>query len=96
MNKANQRLLKTILSLEALLLIPLIGMQVSEEVNWSLFDFLSMGLLLLGLGIMIELLLRIVNRKFIRILLIGAVILLFLLTWAELAVGVFGTPFAGS
>ena len=96
MKTSDKRLLKTLLSLDALLLIPLIGMQVSNEVNWTLFDFLSMGLLLLGLSIMIELVLRIVNRMAIRIVLIAIVVLLFLLTWAELAVGVFGTPFAGS
>jgi len=31
-----------------------------------------------------------------RILIIGAIVVLFLLIWAELAVGIFGTPFAGS
>ena len=96
MKSANQRLLKTILSLEALLLIPFLGMLFSKEVKWTLFDFVSMGVLILGLGIMIELVLRIVNKKAVRIILIGTVILLLLLTWAELAVGIFGTPFAGS
>jgi hypothetical protein len=31
-----------------------------------------------------------------RILIIGLILILFLLVWAELAVGIFGTPFAGS
>lgn len=30
------------------------------------------------------------------ILIYGAVVIAFLLIWAELAVGIFGTPFAGS
>jgi len=31
-----------------------------------------------------------------RILFIGILVLMFLLIWAELAVGIFGTPFAGN
>jgi hypothetical protein len=79
-----------------LLLIPLIGMIFTDEINWSLFDFIVMGFLLLVLGLGIHLVsTRTKNLKF-RILYILIVCLLFLLIWAELAVGIFGTPFAGS
>ena len=44
----NKRLAMIILTVPALLLIPLIGMQFSNEINWSLIDFVVMGLLLLG------------------------------------------------
>ena len=30
-----------------LLLVPLIGMRITEEINWSLFDFIIMGVLIL-------------------------------------------------
>jgi hypothetical protein len=36
------------------------------------------------------------NSMHYRILLIGSILLIFLLVWAELAVGIFGTPFAGN
>ena len=54
-----------------------------------------MGILLTTTGIFIGITLKIVksNNKYIIILTIS---LLFLLIWAELAVGLFGTPFAGN
>ena len=78
-----------------LLLIPLIAMLFTGEVNWSFFDFTIMGILLTTTGILIGITLKIVksNNKYIIIL---AISLLFLLIWAELAVGLFGTPFAGN
>jgi hypothetical protein len=79
-----------------LLFIPLIGMIFTDEINWSLFDFIVMGFLLLVLGLGIHLVsTRTKNLKF-RILYILIVCFVFMLIWAELAVGIFGTPFAGS
>lgn len=95
MNK-NKRLFKILLIVPLLLLIPLIAMQFTSEVNWSLFDFLIMGVLLVGLGLAFELVLRKVPKRENRIALFAIIIIVFLLIWAELAVGIFGTPFAGS
>ncbi len=92
----NRRLSLILLSAAGLLLIPFIAMQFTAEVNWSLFDFLVMGTLLLVTGLGIELVLRKVKTVKNRVFLLLAVLALFLLVWAELAVGVFGTPFAGS
>jgi hypothetical protein len=92
----NKRFIIILLTVPLLLLIPLIGMQFSSDVNWSLIDFLIMGLLLLGVGFMIEVVLRKVPKKNNRITLIAIVLIVFLLIWAEMAVGIFGTPFAGS
>jgi len=79
-----------------LLCIPFFAMQFNGSVHWSLGDFILMGLLLMGLGISITLILnRIKNRKK-SLLYIWILIILFLLIWAELAVGIFNTPFAGS
>jgi len=79
-----------------LLVIPMIGMLVSDEVNWSLFDFILMGVLLLAVSFGIKFMLQITKNTKYRILLISIIVLLFLLIWAELAVGIFGSPFAGN
>lgn len=92
----NKRLIIILFTVPLLLLIPLIGMLFSSEINWSLLDFVIMGMLLLGLGFMLELVLRKVQKKKNRIVLIAIILIMFLLIWAELAVGLFGTPFEGS
>lgn len=79
-----------------LLVVPLIGMCVSDEINWSLFDFIIMGVLILSVSIGINFTLNKTKSLKNRIIYIGILGLLFLLVWAELAVGLFGTPFAGN
>jgi hypothetical protein len=79
-----------------LLLLPLIGMFVSNEVNWSFFDFIVMGILILSLSFGIKQVLKTTKNIKYRILIIGLILILFLLIWAELAVGIFDSPFAGS
>ena len=79
-----------------ILIIPLAGMAFTDEFNWSLFDFIIMGALLLALGIGIQFIRHRIKQPKKRILLIGLLMVLFLIIWIELAVGIFGTPFAGS
>ena len=70
---------------------------MSDEVQWDIFDFIVGGVLLGVLSLALELVFRISegsSRK--RILLIAGVVLVFLLLWVELAVGIFGSPIAGS
>jgi hypothetical protein len=57
---------------------------------------LLIGVLLLGTGLMCELVLRKVKKIKYRIAICGAILVVLLLIWMELAVGIFGTPFAGS
>jgi hypothetical protein len=92
----NKRLIGIVLIVALLLLIPLIAMQFTDEVDWSPFDFIVMGVLLFGTGLMCEFVLRKVKKARYRVALVGAILIAFLLIWAELAVGIFGTPFAGS
>jgi len=80
----------------SLLLIPLIGMSITNEINWSPFDFIIMGSLLFLLSIGINFMSNRTNNVKNRLLYIGILVIIFMLIWAELAVGLFGTPFAGS
>ena len=79
-----------------LLSIPLIGMAITDEINWSLLDFVIMGVLLTFLGIGINFVINRTKNLKNQILYIGILVLVFTLIWAELAVGVFGTLFAGN
>ena len=92
----NKRLTGIIFTVVLVLLIPLVAMQFTDEVNWSLLDFVVMGVLLLGTGLTCELVLRKVKKTEYRIALCTVILALFILIWIELAVGIFGTPFAGS
>lgn len=92
----NRRLIIILGIAALLLLIPFAAMQFTNEVKWSSLDFAVMGTLLLGTGLAIELVLRKITKRSNRIILCGVVLIAFLLVWAELAVGLFGTPFAGS
>ena len=92
----NKRLVGIIITVAVLLLIPLIAMQFTSEVNWSLFDFVVAAFLLLGTGLMCEFVLRKVNKTKHRIAVCAVILAAFLIIWVEIAVGIFGTPFGGT
>jgi hypothetical protein len=71
------------------LLIPLIAMQFTDDVNWSLADFVTAFVLLSLVGLVYELLVRRIPNKIIRYVVAVVVLIAFLLVWAELAVGIF-------
>lgn len=70
------------------MLVPLIAMRFTTEVNWTPFDFIVMGVLLFGMASLYVLVARRVLKK--QRLLVGAIcVAAFLYIWAELAVGIF-------
>ncbi len=71
-----------------IMLLPVLGMQVSKEVVWETGDFIAMGALLLLLGGALEL----IARRFtgpvaVKWELAGLAVLAFVTVWGELAVG---------
>jgi hypothetical protein len=79
-----------------ILSIPLIAMQFSDEVDWSAGDFIIKGMLLFGTGMIYEFLVKKLRTTTQQLIAAGLLLAALLLLWAELAVGVFGSPFAGS
>ena len=92
----NKRLIIVLAIVAVLLAVPLIAMQFTSEVKWGIFDFLVMGILLLVTGFGIEFVLRKITKPTTRLAVCLAIGVVFVLVWAELAVGIFGTPLAGS
>lgn len=92
----NKRLVIMFGTVVFLLLIPVLAMQFTNEVKWSISDFIIAGLLLFGTVLVLEFILRKVTKKENRLLFVILILALLVLTWLELAVGIFGTPIAGS
>ncbi|WP_324721430.1 hypothetical protein [Salinimicrobium sp. HB62] len=90
------RLRALLLTAAFILLLPLIGMIFTSEVDWGLPDFIIMGVLLFGTAFIIDLIFKKVRTTEKRIIYAAVVLGILFLVWAELAVGIIGSPFAGS
>ena len=80
----------------AILLIPLVAMQFSKEVNWTILDFSLAGALLFGIAITLKWIIKKAKTKRAKLMLISALLIVFILLWIELAVGIFNSPIAGN
>ena len=80
----------------AVLIVPLIAMQFTQEVNWSISDFIVAFFLLGFFYIGIELIIRVMKNKKVKFVLIPSAIIIVILLWMELAIGIFGTPIVGN
>jgi peptidoglycan/LPS O-acetylase OafA/YrhL len=92
----SKQFLRVAIATAAILLIPFVAMQFTREVNWTTSDFVIAAVLLAGTGMLFELArakLRTRKSRLIASVVIG---FCFLFVWAELAVGLVGSPFAGS
>jgi len=63
--------------------------------HWTFFDYCAAFILLSTFGFGIEYLVRKTKSKKGKFLIILVLTLLFMLLWAELAVGIFNSPIAG-
>jgi len=91
MYTVNKRLMYWVIAILSILMIPLVAMQFTNEVNWSLSDFIIMGIILFSIGLSYELIARkseeIVYRSAFGVALAGV----FLLLWVNGAVGIIGS-----
>ena len=91
-----KNIIRSVIAAELVLLVPLLAMQFSNEVDWGVGDFIIVGVLLAGIGVAYQLIVTGVKNNS-RLVAIGIVLAAaMLLIWAELAVGIFGSPIAGS
>jgi hypothetical protein len=79
------------LATASILIIPMVAMLFTSKVNWSVFDFIVMGILLFGTGLTYVLISRLSNRIAYRAAVGIAVLTGFLLIWINLAVGIIGS-----
>ena len=96
MSFENKRLIGIVLTVGLVLLIPVFGNRYLDGFDWKWFDFVIMGFLLLSTGLACEFVLRKVKRLEYRLVICAALLLALFVIWAELAVGLIGTPLAGS
>ena len=73
-----------------LLMLPLVAMQFTGEVNWTLSDFVVMGVMLGLVCVSFEIAVRVARTNAYVVAAGIAVAAAFLMTWANLAVGIIG------
>lgn len=74
-----------------LLLLPLIAMQITAEVNWNANDFIVWGIVLGSIGGLFDLAVRLSPLPSYRAAFALALLGAFLVTWVNLAVGIVGS-----
>ncbi|WP_218779831.1 hypothetical protein [Hymenobacter crusticola] len=87
----NKSILRLALATAFLLLIPLVAMQFTHEMTWSLFDFALAGTLLFGTGLTYELIARQASSRVYRLAIGLALAAALFLVWTNLAVGLIGS-----
>ena len=79
-----------------LLVVAVVERLQPSEVNWSGFDYLIAGLLVFAAGFTLETVMHRWRQHKMRWWIIALILGIFALLWLELAVGIFGSPIAGS
>lgn len=85
----NKIFLWLIAGIGIILMIPLVAMQVSHEVDWDETDFIIIGSLLFIVGSMFIIAARKITKTSHRIAIGLGLTLMLMYIWAELAVGIF-------
>ncbi len=77
-----------------ILLLPLIAMQYTTEVVWTIGDFAVATILLFGTATACETVISKVKTKNLRLAICAVILFTFVVIWLELAVGIFGALLA--
>jgi uncharacterized membrane protein len=88
--RQNMDIVIVVLAAALILLVPLIAIQLSDDMVWTWFDFAAAATLLVGTGLLFVLAARKL-RTTKHLVAVGiALAAVFLFVWAQLAVGVLG------
>ena len=87
----SKNIIRIALATAFVLLVPLVAMQFTDEVNWNLADFAVAGVLLFGAGLTYELIARKAGNIAYRAAVGVAVAAALILVWVNLAVGLIGS-----
>jgi len=71
------------------LMIPLVLMQITDEIKWGAMDFVVAGILFLSTIISVDYISRKFKKHRFKYIFIIGIILLLVIIWTELAVGIF-------
>ena len=74
-----------------LLLLPAVAMQFTDQVNWTVSDFIFAAVLILSVGIPLEIVVRKTGNMAYRAAVLFALAAAFLLVWINGAVGIIGS-----
>jgi heme O synthase-like polyprenyltransferase len=72
-----------------ILIIPLVGTILFDQIDWGILDFLVMGIILLIVGIALNVVSQKIKNSRKKFFYNLVIMLIFFLIWAELAVGIF-------
>jgi cell division protein FtsL len=89
--KFSRSILSVALGTALVLSVPLVAQQFTAEVNWSVADFLVMGVLIFSTGLSYVLITRYVTNIVHKAAIVMALGSTFLMIWANLAVGLIGS-----
>ncbi|WP_200934145.1 hypothetical protein [Massilia sp. Leaf139] len=92
----SKQFLRVLMVTAAILLIPLVAMQFTREVNWTSSDFVIGAIVIGSFGLLFEFARTKLRTTKSRLITCAVIVLGFMFVWAELAVGLVGSPFAGS
>jgi hypothetical protein len=87
----NKRFAGMMLAIGCLLLLPLLGVLFTDEVNWGPGDFIIAGILLTGTALLFEVAARLTGNRAYRAAVALAVVTGLVLIWLNLAVGLIGS-----
>ena len=85
---SNKNIVRIAIVVGLILLVPLLGNQFIDGWNWTLGDFIVIGVLLFGTGLAIDFAVRKITNPIHRVFVIIAIVAMLLLIWAGMVANI--------